>query len=147
MSTKPQTSLPASHLLADQVRFVAPKLSSLSTNAVARFVQEVSHFLQASEPDQSQSIPLTEPTVFPSLSASIPSAAERLAEVEQMIHAALRESHPEGFDPETFAAYWSAAKKVTIAANPPSPKPSSETSMPKFLKDDAEALKRNLKSS
>ncbi|KAL0240069.1 hypothetical protein GEMRC1_010176 [Eukaryota sp. GEM-RC1] len=148
MSTRPQSSLPASHLLADQVRFVAPKLSSLSTNAVARFVQEVSHFLQASEPDQSQSIPLTEPTVFPSVSASIPSAAERLAEVEQMIHAALKESHLEGFDPETFAAYWSAAKKVTIAANDsPSPKPSSGTSMPRFLQDDADALRRHLKTS
>ncbi|KAL0240146.1 hypothetical protein GEMRC1_010253 [Eukaryota sp. GEM-RC1] len=149
MSTKPQSSHPASHLLADQVRFVAPKLSSLSKNAVARFVQEVSHFLQASEPEQFQSIPLTEPTVFPASSASIPSAAERLAEVEQMIHAALRESHShlDGFDPETFAAYWSAARKVTIAANPPSPKSSSGTSMPNFLKDDADTLRRNLKSS
>ncbi|KAL0242773.1 hypothetical protein GEMRC1_005336 [Eukaryota sp. GEM-RC1] len=145
------TSLPANSLLAEQVRFLAPKLSSLSMNAVARYIQEVSHFLQAFEPSAFQNLHLAEPRKRDptATTATTPqSVAERLAEVEIMIHAALREVRPEGFDPKTVAAYWSAAKEATISANPfeptssnPSSFYSSSTSVPAFLDDDSQRMK------
>ncbi|KAL0239395.1 hypothetical protein GEMRC1_009503 [Eukaryota sp. GEM-RC1] len=125
--SSPHTSLPANSLLAEQVRFVAPKLSSLSTNAVARFIQEPSRtFLLLNQEE----------------------------EIEIMIHAALREVRPEGFDPKTFAAYWSAAKEATVNANPSEPTStnsssfySSSTSVPTFLNDDTQKMKSKFNRS
>ncbi|KAL0244368.1 hypothetical protein GEMRC1_008452 [Eukaryota sp. GEM-RC1] len=152
--SSPHTSLPANSLLAEQVRFVAPKLSLLSTNAVVCFIQEVSHFLQASEPPAFQNLPLTEPRRRNTTTSTAQSVAERLSAVEIMIHAALREVRPEGFDPKTFAAYWSAAKEATVSANPSGPTSnnsssfySSSTSVPAFLDDDTQKMKSKLNRS
>ncbi|KAL0239478.1 hypothetical protein GEMRC1_009586 [Eukaryota sp. GEM-RC1] len=104
-------SLPSTNLanLQEKIRFVAPRLTSLIPGSVASFIQEVVQYTSSTS---------AEASALPRVRAPTPSTSdapnETLRAAEKLIADAAKKFEIPGFDQDTFAPMWSAAKKVAL---------------------------------
>ncbi|KAL0238016.1 hypothetical protein GEMRC1_012490 [Eukaryota sp. GEM-RC1] len=131
------SSLSNSAILEERIRFVAPRLQSLTPAHVIRFIQDVCHFSNAND-ESSISLP-EDSSEFMSDSEQL-DPSKTLAYAEKIIADALSKYKPEGFSNTAFTQLWTSAKESvarssSTSAISGSSRPLANDSIPSFFED------------